>query len=416
MAVKWFGTLWPAGGVLSATFLIAWATEVLSFFLSRGLAFAVLALLQVLPEFAVEAEITRSAAGSVENLKLVTANFTGANRLIVGLFVPLVYFMAWGRARRLGQRLSAVQLPVESSIEVVALVIPTLYSFTFVLRGNLSLVDAVLLFAIYAAYLFIVYRLPPQEEHDEPLPLVPRKIREQKPSTQKWIVALFFVVGGALLFFSVHPFVENTKALGAVLGIPAYFLLQWIAPFLSEFPEFVTILYWGRSGRAQLGLTNAISSKVNQWTLLIAMIPVVYVFSTWQLGHVVWTLEFSESQRLEILLTAAQGLFAAAALVNLRFQRWEAFTLLSLWAFQLLDPVIDPYILRNSPWDLPYVFQPAPHETTGELIPHYVREWTTWAYLALTPVALLSTKNRWAAFKGFRQVVRTNFGRKTAAP
>jgi len=416
MAVKWYATLWPASGVLSATFLIAWATEVLSFFLSRGLAFAVLALLQVLPEFAVEAVLTRNAAFDASQLKFVTANFTGANRLIVGLFIPLVYFMAWSRARKRGQRFSALELPAESSVEVVALVIPTLYSFTFVMRGNLSILDAVLLFSIYAGYLYIAYKLPPQEEHHEELPLVPRTIRQQSPTLQKWIIFAFFLVGGALLLVSVEPFVHNTIGLGELLGIPGYFLLQWLAPFLSEFPELITILYWGRTGRAQLGLTNAISSKVNQWTLLIAMIPVVYAFSTWQNGQFSLAIHFSEAQRLEILLTAAQGLFAAAALVNLSFHRWEAFTLLGLWAFQLLDPVIDPLILRHSPWTIPYIFAPEPHEVTGELIPHYVREWTTWAFLALTPVALLLPKNRWAAFRGFGHIMRANFGRKKPAP
>src|SRR5688572_25863798 len=136
--VKWYEHLFPAGGVLAATMLIAWATEVLSFFLSRGLAFAVLALLQVLPEFAVEAVITRSAAEDPINLQYVTANFTGANRLIVGLFIPLVFFMAFWRGRKQGRKVRFLELPIESSIEVVALVLATCYSFIIVARGDVG--------------------------------------------------------------------------------------------------------------------------------------------------------------------------------------------------------------------------------------------------------------------------------------
>ena len=40
------------------------------------------------------------------------------------------------------------------------------------------------------------------------------------------------------------------KDLGVWLGVPAYLLLQWVAPLLSEFPEFFTATYWSRQGRA----------------------------------------------------------------------------------------------------------------------------------------------------------------------
>jgi cation:H+ antiporter len=403
-----FATIWPMGGVLSASLLIAWATEVLSFFLSRGLAFAVLALLQVLPEFAVEAVITTEAAanfGQEKSTQYVTANFTGANRLIVGLFVPLVFIMhAWRR-----RSMEAMKMPLESSVEVVALIIPTLYSFFFVLRGNLQLWDAIILIGMYLTYLVIIYKLPPEDAGHDDLPLVPRKIRSLRTGQQKFVIFLFFLLGGTLLFVSVHPFYENTLAIGAALGIPAYFLLQWLAPFLSEFPEFITILYWGKTGRSQLGLTNAISSKVNQWTLLIAMIPIVYIIAALYNGHEVWQLSFDSSQRLEVLLTAAQGLFAASCFLNLRFHAWEAITLIGLWAIQLFDPLIDP-ILKQS----------FGHEALSAITifgtEHYIREWTTIAYLLLTLVPIIVYKDRFAAIVGFKHVWATHFVKAIPIP
>ncbi len=396
------------GGVLTGAMLIAWATEVLSFFLSRGLAFAVLALLQVLPEFAVEAVITTEAAVNPDNLYLVTANFTGANRLIVGLFLPIVFFMASYRARKMGERIGHIQMPVESSIEVIALITATLYSFSFVFRGNVTLVDAVILIGMYAIYLVIIYKLPPEDESHEDLPLVPRTIRKQPVPRQKMIVALLFILGGTLLFVSVHPFYTNTVALGLAIGIPAYFLFQWLAPLLSEFPELVTIVYWGKTGRAQLGLTNAISSKVNQWTLLIAMIPIVYFIGTWNLGRPDWSLNFDEAQQLEILLTAAQGMFAAGCFMNLKLHRWEAWTILGLWAIQLIDPLVDPYIFAQFP-NLPYFFEPSSHLTTPH--PAYLREWITVIYLILTPMVMLAPKQRFGAVHGFIHVWKEHFSK-----
>ena len=405
------GTLWPMGGVLSGALLIAWATEVLSFFLSRGLAFAVLALLQVLPEFAVEAVITAEAAKDSSQLYLVTANFTGANRLIVGLFLPIVFFMAAHTARKQGQRLDFVQMPIQSSVEVVALIIPTLYSFSFVFRGALGLVDAVILVGMYATYLMVIYKLPPQEEGHESLPLVPRTIRAQSVTRQKWIIFFLFLAGGLLLFLSVHPFYKNTIALGLAIGIPTYFLFQWLAPLLSEFPELITIVYWGKTGRAEHGLTNAISSKVNQWTLLIAMIPVVYFLVAWrQTDTILTSIVFDESQRLEILLTAAQGLFAAGCFMNLKLHRWEAWTLLSLWAVQLIDPLIDPFIYERFP-NTPYFFAPSTH-TEGIPHPAYVREWVTVIYLILTPIVMLAPKERWGALRGFHHVWIEHFAKR----
>jgi cation:H+ antiporter len=402
-------TLWPMGGVLSGALLIAWATEVLSFFLSRGLAFAVLALLQVLPEFAVEAVITAEAAKDASNLYLVTANFTGANRLIVGLFLPIVFFMASRAAHKEGKRLDFVQMPIQSSVEVIALIIPTVYSFSFVLRGSVSLVDAVVLIGMYVTYLIIVYKLPPEQEGDEALPLVPRTIRARSVPMQKLIVFLFFLAGGLLLFFSIHPFYENTIALGCAIGIPTYFLFQWLAPLLSEFPELITIVYWGRTGRAEHGLTNAISSKVNQWTLLIAMIPIVYFWVSYRNGNGLASIPFDDAQRLEILLTAAQGLFAAGCFMNLKLHRWEAWTLLSLWAIQLVDPLIDPFIYERFP-SMPAFFEPSAH-LTGTPHPAYIREWVTVVYLLLTPFVMLAPRERWGAVRGFGHVWKEHFAK-----
>src|SRR5712691_3627160 len=87
--------LWTFPSVLGSAMLIAWAAEAAQFLISQGLALAVLAWLQTLPEFAVEAVIAWQAgkavstnAGTPEAMHataLMTANFTGSLRLLVGL-------------------------------------------------------------------------------------------------------------------------------------------------------------------------------------------------------------------------------------------------------------------------------------------------------------------------------------------
>lgn len=397
LLAKLGGILWPMGGVVTGAMLIAWATEVLSFFLSRGFAFAILALLQVLPEFAVEAVITWEATKDPAGLQYVSANFTGANRLIVGLFLPLIFFVAARKIRqRTGKRIESIDMPVHSSVEVLALLAATLYSFVIPIKGTLALYDAAILVALYTTYLLMVFRLPAHEEEDADLPIVARKIREQPVRRQKQIIALFFVLGGAMLLFSVEPFYDNTIELGEILHVDPYFLFQWVAPLLSEFPEFITVLYWAVTMRATLGLTNAVSSKVNQWTLLLAMVPLVYLFGTLQQGDLQWAVPFDREQRVEILLTGAQGFFAAACLVNLRFERWEAWALLALWVTQLVDPLVDPYIHDSA-------FAWSPFGSGA-----YIREWYVFVYLALTAYLFLRVKGRFAAFTGFAEVWRAH--------
>src|ERR1044072_3199179 len=83
---------WTFPSVLGSAMIIAWAAEAAQFLFSQGLALVLLAWLQTLPEFAVEAVIAWQAGqatrsfppGSLEAqhaTALMTANFTGSLRL-----------------------------------------------------------------------------------------------------------------------------------------------------------------------------------------------------------------------------------------------------------------------------------------------------------------------------------------------
>ena len=77
-----------------------------------------------------------------------------------------------------------------------------------------------------------------------------------------------------------------------------------------------------------------LSSKVNQWTLLIGMLPVVYAVSAGKFG----AMDMDNRQMEEMLLTAAQSLFAVAVLANLSFSLGEALLIFVLFSAQLMIP------------------------------------------------------------------------------
>src|SRR3989454_1847410 len=108
---------WPFPSIVFSAFLIAWAAECAQFLVSQGMALAILAWLQALPEFAVEAVIAWS-----RQVPYITAHFTGSLRLLVGLGWPLIYGVAaFGHWRREKRLLARVQLDDEHCVEVLAL-------------------------------------------------------------------------------------------------------------------------------------------------------------------------------------------------------------------------------------------------------------------------------------------------------
>ena len=76
-------------GVILAAILISWGAEAAQFVVSQGLAIAIIALLQVVPEFMVEATI--AWRGETD---LMLANVTGSNRLLLGVGWSMVFLVA----------------------------------------------------------------------------------------------------------------------------------------------------------------------------------------------------------------------------------------------------------------------------------------------------------------------------------
>ena len=332
--------LWTFPSMLFSAFIIAWAAEAAQFLISQGLALAVLAWLQTLPEFAVEAVIAWEAGKDPDTAHLAIANLTGAIRLLIGLGWPMIYFVAAWFGRKERGKLPEIELQREHTVEVMGLLPPLLWFVVIWVKQSLGPVDAVVLLAMYVAYLWVLWQCPPHaEEEIGEAPRVSRWVYNLGPRLRIAGIVALFAAGGVLLYVTAHPFLDSMLALATSLGVSSFVFVQWVAPFLSEFPEKVSAFAWARRvTRAPMALMNMVSSNINQWTVLAAMIPLLYGWSHHR-AHGTWaTFTFDGEQVTEISLTVTQSLLAALLLMELRFGWKDAAVLFVLWVVQFAVP------------------------------------------------------------------------------
>jgi cation:H+ antiporter len=326
--------LWTAPSILLASLLIAWAAESAQFFIAQGVALAILAWLQTMPEFAVEAVLAWK-----QQVPLLMANLTGALRLLTGLGWPMIYAVAaYFHRRRTGGKLYAIQLAEEHCVEVMGLAASMVWMFVVCAKDSLDLVDAAILIGVYSAYLWVLKKMPAAgEEGIEELERVPRAIATAPRGLRIAAIAGLFVVGGGLIYFMAEPFLASLLAVSAAVGVPNFVFVQWVAPFVSEFPEKVSAFYWARTvERAPMALMNMVSSNINQWTLLAAMLPIVYSLSRGAASAI----QLDRQQQVELLMTLGQSLLSALFLLDMRLRWWEAAGLFGLWALQfVMSPI-----------------------------------------------------------------------------
>ena len=228
--------------------------------------------------------------------------------------------------------LHVIALRKEQSIEVVFMLGATLYYVLIWLRGSLELIDTFVLLAAFLGYLWMLSRLP-SEKQDPPreaLDESPRAIVELRTREHRIITILgLFSFSGLVFVFTSTPFVDSINTIAvALFGAGAgFFFIQWIAPFLSEFPEKVTAFHWARKIKlAPIALLNFVSSAVNELTALVAIIPIVFALSIGAIRPVSVT-----AHRDEVLLSMAQSLYACVCLMDLKYNVRNALQLFGLW-------------------------------------------------------------------------------------
>ncbi len=375
------------GAVIAASLLIAWAAEASEFSISKGLALAIVAIVQTIPEYFVEGTIAwKAGKDPLVWVPNVIANFTGANRLLTGLGWPLILFTLMVQKRRNGQAgPTSIALRKEQSVELIFMLGSSLYYVFVIIRGELSLLDSIILGLTFLGYMWLLFRLPSDKDEPEEILEGPSRAIVNLKSVSRRVAAIvgLFIFAALTFVFVTDAFVESIRTIAdsfliGLLGSGAvFFSIQWIAPVLSEFPEKVTAFNWARTIRlAPTALLNFISSAVNELTALVALVPIVFVISRGATGGVP-----VGQHDVEIFLTMAQSLYACAALLDLEFNTSNAIILFVLW-------VVSTAIVE-------------------------IRLVVGIAYLILAIVEVVMQRNKIVLFSAFRQTMRDKIFRKS---
>lgn len=323
-------------GIFGAAFMLSWAAELAQKDIPQALAIALLALIAVLPEYAVDMYFAWQAGKDPKYTAFAMANMTGANRLLIGVGWAAVVVTVWLKTGK-----KAIQLEPEHRIEIFYLGLATVYSFIIPFKARLDLMDA----AIFITIFFFYMRAAAKASHVEPEFEGPAAMIESWGEGARRIsTIIFFLYSGFTIFIAAEPFAEGLLATGRTFGIDEFILVQWLAPLASESPEFIVAILFALKAQPGTSMGALLSSKVNQWTLLIGMLPVVFMVSAGRLAP----MEMDQRQIEEMFLTAAQSLFAVAVLANLSFTLIEATLIFTLFATQLFFP--DPQFRYYYSW------------------------------------------------------------------
>jgi cation:H+ antiporter len=318
---------WTGIAIIGAAFLLSWSVELGEQDLPQSLALLVLALVSVLPEYAVDLTFAIKAAEDPTYAHYAVANMTGANRLLIGLGWTSVVLLSCWRART-----HSLLIPVHHRLEMRYLLLSTLYAFTIPLKGELNVLDAVVLLSLFLAYVVAA-----SKGHRGDNELVgPAAWIDARTNTlgRRLVATGMLVYATVAIFKSAEPFAESLVELGHGLPIDEFLLVQWVAPLASESPEFLVALMFAWRMRGDLGIGALISSKVNQWTLLVGALPVAFMVAS---GAMIG-LPLDARQSEELFLTSAQSLLATMLIIDLDFSRTEAILLTGAFGVQLFFP------------------------------------------------------------------------------
>jgi cation:H+ antiporter len=188
--------------IVGAAFLLGWGAELSERDIPRALALIALALISVLPEYAIGLHYawTEGLAGSNEGLAI--ANMTGANRILIGVGWALIAIVYYFKHRR-----KEVDLDPSQGLEISLLLLATIYSLVIPLKGRLTWVDMLVLFAMFVYY---AGRAARGEKHEEELEGVAAEIdRKLGANARRLAVLMMFAFAAFVIWYSAEPFAED---------------------------------------------------------------------------------------------------------------------------------------------------------------------------------------------------------------
>ena len=311
-------------GLVAAAFLLAWAADAGEAVFSGGLLLAAIALAAVLPEFIIEIRFAYT-----QQTELVTANLTGATRLLLtgATALPLIVVFI---ARRRGQAAQQFQLARTRRFELGMLLIVSIFCVQIVARGNVTLVDGIILVALY---LFYARRVQGTPEEEPAVIGVPAGLLSLPPQFRRPAIAGMIVAAAAVVIVIANPFADALLVTGTSFGLDPYFLIQSVVPLATETPEFVIVAVLVANRRPAQGLALFLASSVSQWTLGLGALPIAYLA-----GGGGSSMPLAGREVVELALTIALTIFAVAALATLRPERVDAAIVAGVVAIGFLYP------------------------------------------------------------------------------
>ena len=266
-------------------------------------------------------------------MSLAAANVTGANRLLIGVGWSAVIIIFWLKQR------SGFDMRGLLTLELPMLVVATLLTIIVAFTKMIPIWLAVVFIGVYIFYL---WRSSTQESEEPDLLGAAAMIGSFRPVYRRLWVAGLFIYSAAIILIAAEPFVHGLRDTGASLGISEFLLIQWLAPLASESPEIIVAVLFSLRANPNGGLTTLISSQVNQLTLLVGSIVVVFSLSSGQLLS--FPLDYFEGgfverlrgpfglQSSEFLLTAAASTFAILLISTRIIKLWHGIALLGIFA------------------------------------------------------------------------------------
>jgi cation:H+ antiporter len=311
-------------GFVGASLLLSWAADAAEVDVSGAMVVAGITFVTVLPELIVEVHFAYT-----QQTSLVSANLTGATRLLLTGATAMPVLGAWLLARR-GQPPASFTLAPARRVDLAILFVACGYGVLLALLGRVSLVDGLLLIALYVFYLRRIQGTP-----DEPPAVVgvSAGIAALPQQQRRRLLVGLLALATIVVVVVANPFTDALQKTGALVGINPYVLVQSIAPAATETPEFVIAIVLALHRRPSQGLAIFLAASVAQWTLAIGILPWAHLA-----GGGGSSLPLDTRATVELALTVATTLMAIAALVTLTPKRIDAGIVLTLFAIQFAFP------------------------------------------------------------------------------
>ena len=304
------GGQWPAfvsaailgAGIAAASLLLAWGVDVALGDLSGRLVILAAAVVATLPELTVEVHLAFTRQSD-----LVSANVTGATRLDLAAAVAIPVLVAAVPQARGQPKPPSIPGPAARRQDLAVLAIAALGALALAATGRLTLVEGLLLGALYVAY--VLGGRSADDEEPAALAGVAAEIAALPVGSRRRLSGALFIAGAVSAFTIASAFPDDLTRAGLNAGIEPYLLIQTVVPLFTEAPELVVAGTLTLHGRAAQGIALLVAASLIQSTVALAAISTAYLA-----GGGGALLSLAGPERIELALTAAITLVTVAAL------------------------------------------------------------------------------------------------------